>query len=106
MKLWELDSLRCELLSLGSLNLAIVDNSSSNDLDGLSSGTGTASQVQVQLRDSTSKAHISVFFVHVDGVCARQVFKNDSVVSDSSGLLLKNLDKKLVNRRFVTYLAG
>lgn len=60
-----------------------MDNSGSDDLDAFSAGTVSASQLNVQLRNSASKSVVSVLLVHVNRVCARQVAENDTVVLDA-----------------------
>ena len=91
MKLWELDTLGCELLCLSSPEFAIRDDSSSDDLNGFSSSTVSSSQFHIHLGDGTSKASISKLLVHVHGVCACCVSENDSVVLDVACFLFENL---------------
>merc|ERR1712083_934437 len=89
--LWELEILIVVLCSLGSSALRIGDNTGSDDLDRLLSGTMSSSHLHVHLRDSSAKCRVSVFLVHVDDDGTGQISEVDSVVSDCSSLLLKDL---------------
>merc|ERR1712083_52312 len=89
--LWELEVLIVVLCSLGSSALRIGDNTGSDDLDRLLSGTMSSSHLHVHLRDGSAKCRVSVFLVHVDDDGSCQVPQDDSVVPDRSSLLLENL---------------
>jgi len=51
----------------------------------------TTRHLQVHLGDSSAERRVSVLLVHVHSTSAGEVTENDTVVSDGSGLLLKNL---------------
>ena len=79
------------LCSLGSSALRIGDNTGSDDLDRLLSGTMSSSHLHVHLRDSSAKCRVSVFLVHVDNDGTGQVSEVDAVVSHNTRLLFKDL---------------
>ena len=83
------------LCSLGSSALRIGDNTGSDDLDRLLSGTMSSSHLHVHLRDSSAKCRVSVFLVHVDDDGAGQVSQVDAVVPHNAGLLLEDLNRAL-----------
>ena len=81
------------LCSLGSSALRIGDNTGSDDLDRLLSGTMSSSHLHVHLRDSSAKCRVSVFLVHVDNDGTGQVSEVDAVVPHSTGFLFKDLKR-------------
>ena len=91
VRLWESDVSLGELLGLGSLDLAVGENASSDDLDRFWSSTVSAAHLHVHLGDGSAESAVSVFLVHVDSVCARQVSEHDSVVFDCASSLLIDL---------------
>ena len=91
VRLWESDVSLGELLGLGSLDLAVLEDASSDDLDRFWSSTVSAAHLHVHLRNCTAQSVVSVLLVHVDGVCARQVSEHDSVVFHVAGFLLVDL---------------
>jgi len=94
VRLWEFDFGLGELLSLSSLDLAVLEDASSDDLDRFWSGTMTTAHLHVHLRNGTAESAVSVLLVHVDGVCARQVSEHDSVVFHIGGSLLEDLETR------------
>ena len=104
---FEIDSLRelacglCVLCHLSSLNLRVIEDASSDDLNWLRVCTVPTSHLHVHLWDSSAKCRVSVLLVHVDDDCAGQISKVDSVVLDASCLLLKDLQRISLRRTSV-----
>jgi len=91
VRLWESDFGLGELLGLSSLDLGVLEDARSDDLDRFWSSTMTTAHLHVHLRNCTAESAVSVLLVHVDGVCARQVSEHDSVVFHAAGFLLVDL---------------
>ena len=91
------------LCSLGSSALRIGDNTGSDDLDRLLSGTMSSSHLHVHLRDSSAKCRVSVFLVHVDNDGTGQVSEVDSVISHNTRLLFKDLKTILIDCGFLPH---
>lgn len=72
-----------------------MDNGGFDDLNGISTRTVSASQLDVHLGNCTSEGDVSVLLVHVHGVCARQVANDDAEVPDSASTPLENLNARL-----------
>ena len=83
--------MRGVLADLFAADLSVVQDASTDNLDGVLSGAMATGHLHVHLRDGTAEGNISVLLVHVDGTRAGQVAKNDTVVPDSASLLLKDL---------------
>lgn len=88
----ELNSLLCELSTVGPLKLTSTKGSSTDDLDGTRTTTVTSSHLVVKLRHSSGELQVTVLAVHVVGSGTRVVTEPDSVVLDSTGVLLDKLD--------------
>ena len=65
-------------------------NNSLNDVDGISSGTVSTGHFGEHLGNSAAKGGGSVFFVHVHNIGSSSILKDDSVVLDGVGFLLKD----------------
>jgi hypothetical protein len=83
--------LRRKLQNLGALDLRVVEDASSDDLDRVMGGTMSTGHLHVHLGDSSAEGNISVLLVHVDGISTGEVTENDAVVSDNASLLLEDL---------------
>ena len=88
--LWESD-LSSELRDVVSSKLIVRDDAGSDDLNGISSSTVSASHLHVHLGDGSIKGSISVLLVHVNGISSGQISQENSVVSDGSRSLLEDL---------------
>ena len=82
--------MRGELQDLCSLDLTVLQNARSDDLDRIGSGAMSTSHLHVHLRDSSAEADVSVLLVHVDGTGTGEITENNAIVSDRAGLLLKD----------------
>jgi hypothetical protein len=76
---------------LGATKLRVLNNASPDNLDGFVVGAVATRHLQVHLGDSSAERSVSVLLVHVHSTSAGEVTKNDTVVSDASSLLLKDL---------------
>jgi len=91
VRFWESNVLRRKLQDLCSLDLRVLENASSDNLDRVSGGAMSAGHLHVHLRDGSTKGNISVLLVHVNGTSTGEVTENNTVVSDGTGLLLEDL---------------
>ncbi len=82
----------CELSTVGPLKFTSTKGSSADDLDGTRTAAVTSGHLVVKLRYSTSELQVTVLAVHVVGTRTRIVTEPDSVVLDSTGVLLDKLD--------------
>lgn len=88
----ELNLLLCELSTIGPLELTSTEGSGTDDLDRTRTTTVTSSHLIVKLRNSTGELQVTVLAVHVVGSGTRVITEPDSVVLDSTGVLLNELD--------------
>jgi len=91
VRFWEFNVGRGELTDLGATKLGILNNASSDDLDGVVGGGMTTGHLHVHLGSSSAEGSVSVLLVHVHGTGTGEVTENDAVVSDAAGLLLEDL---------------
>ena len=82
----------CELSTVGPLKLTSTNGSGTDDLDGTRTTTVTSSHLVVKLRHGSGELQVTVLAVHVVGSGTRVVTEPDSVVLDSTGVLLDKLD--------------
>jgi len=76
---------------LSATKLGVLNDASSDNLDGVVVCAVTTRHLHVHLGDSSAERRVSELLVHVHSTSAGEVTENDTVVSDGSGLLLKDL---------------